>query len=234
MIGASNKITLRSKSRFLFSPFINILNSFYDKISSDLILNEYLKLDHILNELEISKGKNEEIIFDNCQKTSDLPDKYIVIAPLSNDCERGISLDRYLEIAKHTANKFTVVIVGSKKQSKELEMFQGPNLINMVGLLTLNDIPQLINNCILFIGNDSGITHLAVKLGKTIIALIGGGMYGRFFPYPYVSTNQYYFYNEMECFNCSWCCHYERRYCLTEIDEKKVIKRIDLLLSQYS
>ncbi len=231
LLVARSMITLHDKSKYLFNPFLKILNSHYDKIFSKSVINEYSKLDDLLNELGIIKyfqEINKPKIF---TALNNLPQKYVVIAPLSNDFERGISLDRYLKLAKHIAQSSCVVILGSKKQMKDLDIFQGDNIINLCGMLHMREIPQLINNCLFYIGNDSGITHIAIKYKKMLIAIIGGGMYGRFFPSPYKRINQFYFYNKMDCFNCYWDCHYLKRYCLIGIDDERIIEKIDYLIS---
>lgn len=231
LLVASTKITLDDDSRFLFNPFLKILNSHYDKIYSDSLINEYSKLDGLLSEFGITKYLLEINKSDIINQIYSLPKKYVVIAPLSSDFEKGISIKRYMKLAKHISHSFGVVIIGTEKQSKDLAIFQGNNIINLCGLLHLHEIPQLIDNCLFYIGNDSGITHLAIKRNKPLIAFIGGGAFGRFFPSPYKGTNQYYFYNEMDCFNCNWDCPYVKRYCITEIEDERIIEKIDYFIS---
>jgi hypothetical protein len=64
----------------------------------------------------------------------------------------------------------------------------------------------------MFIGNDTGFTHLAYLAGIPTVFIAGGGEYGRFCPWPgynetYGHTVEWVF-SPMDCFGCGWDCRW--------------------------
>jgi ADP-heptose:LPS heptosyltransferase len=101
--------------------------------------------------------------------------------------------------------------------------------MNLAGKLKLGEIEMLIKRSLLFIGNDSGLSHLALKADVPMIAIIGGGNYQRYFPFKQTDTRQF-LYHTMDCFGCEWKCHLKEKYCLTKVDPAEVFKKAIQLL----
>jgi len=89
----------------------------------------------------------------------------------------------------------------------------------------------VINSSILFIGNDSGLTHLAKALGKKFIGFIGGYHFGVFFPYLVCNTDNY-IYREIDCFGCERNCIFENPECVNDIDSDFIINKIEEILHE--
>ncbi len=83
--------------------------------------------------------------------------------------------------------------------------------------MTIVESGAIVKASKLFIGNDSGFTHIAKAIGIPFIAVIGGGMYGKFFQDAATNKSQYFFYDTMDCFGCKWNCIYDKPYCITNI-----------------
>jgi heptosyltransferase-2 len=49
---------------------------------------------------------------------------------------------------------------------------KGPS-INLVGKTTIADLPALLSQCQLFVGNDSGAMHVAASVGLAVVAIFG-------------------------------------------------------------
>ncbi|RMH01986.1 MAG: glycosyltransferase family 9 protein [Aquificota bacterium] len=66
---------------------------------------------------------------------------------------------------------YRVVLVGDKKDREYTQGWEGENLC---GELKLSDIPAVIKKASLFIGNDSGLLHVARAVGTKCIQVYGG------------------------------------------------------------
>jgi len=59
------------------------------------------------------------------------------------------------------------------------------------------------------VANDSGPAHVSIALGTPTVAIVGGGHFGCFVPYPEAVTPPAarFLYEKMECYHCFWSCH---------------------------
>src|SRR5207302_7440847 len=55
-----------------------------------------------------------------------------------------------------------------------------PATENKVGRLSLRDTARLLDDCDAFVGNDSGVTHLASLVALKCLVISGGGTFRRF------------------------------------------------------
>jgi ADP-heptose:LPS heptosyltransferase len=98
-------------------------------------------------------------------------------------------------------------------------------VINLAGRTSLLELAALMQRALVVISNDSAPAHLAAAVRAPVVVLLGGGHFGRFFPYPeensttIITADQY-----RECFGCSWQCKYDSLKCLTEISVDAVVQ----------
>jgi ADP-heptose:LPS heptosyltransferase len=233
---AEEKIILKAKSRYLSPILINFFNKRYTKVKMYSIHNEYEILDSFLKEegfhSQLNSSVNNIVNMENVN--SILKDingrKYICIAPFSSDKKRTWDIRNYIELVNVYSKKMKIIILGEAEELASIKMFN-LNLSNIITYTNKNlgTIISLINHASLFIGNDSGLTHIAHNLKIPTIAIIGGGEYGAFFPYKnHPST--LYFYHKMDCFGCHWNCIYKVRYCLKYVGVDEIVKGINFLL----
>ena len=128
-------------------------------------------------------------------------------------------------------DRVNIILIGSDKERLRIEKIKEGNdrVMNLAGKLKLDEVRTLIKRCSLFIGNDSGLSHLALKADVPMIAIIGGGSYRRYFPFKQTDTRLFLYY-AMDCFGCEWKCHLEERFCLTRVDPVEVYKTAVQLL----
>ena len=163
--------------------------------------------------------------------------EYITIAPLPSDIKRSWGVNNFKELSLELTESFKVVLLGSRNNKEILDSISKFNkkIINTAGQLKLHEVPSLISNSKLFIGNDSGLTHIALKLNIPAIAIIGGGNYGKFFPFDEKNPKVIYLYDTMDCFGCEWRCVYKEMYCLKNVLVTNVLKSIkNLLINDYN
>jgi lipopolysaccharide heptosyltransferase II len=70
-----------------------------------------------------------------------------------------------------------VILLGNERErdkfGKELDVLQHPRLINLVGKTSLGQAAAVIASSTLFVGNDSGLLHIALALKVPAVAIFG-------------------------------------------------------------
>ncbi|MBU2493703.1 MAG: glycosyltransferase family 9 protein [Bacteroidetes bacterium] len=227
--------TLNSYRFYLGEYLANYFDKMYTSIIGADIINEYEK--HIRLIKHLSDNENALIKFNNSVTFNEnniklIPDpKSIVIAPFSLLSNRDWSFEYFKNLISILSEKYKIVLLGSKDQGKKLSgLTDNKDITIYAGSLKLCEIPLVIKTAGLFIGLDSGLTHIALKMNVPLIAIIGGGEHGRFFPYK-ESENVRYLYHQMDCFLCHWQCSKSEMFCLTEIKPEKVINAVYEMLN---
>jgi ADP-heptose:LPS heptosyltransferase len=236
LAGAMTTLTVERRNYFHIAFFDKLYTDQFTHIISSTSINEYEKNVDIWKYFHTDTcipPPAYSLKLDNTRSTFVPASSYVVVAPFASDPERTWGDHRYRDLCQELSINNTGVLIGDSSQRHSLESIRDANfnIINLGGMTSLSDIPGILHTCILFIGNDSGLTHLALSLDVPVIALIGGGMYGRFFPKPHQKNVTYHFH-PMECFNCRWNCSYKSRYCLTKISYSAVIKDVQFFLNR--
>jgi heptosyltransferase-2 len=86
--------------------------------------------------------------------------------------------NRYAALAHRLAQEYgaQVLVFGSDADAavaNEVESGAGQGVINLVGRTAIGDLPALLARCSLFIGNDSGATHVAAAVGVPVVSIFG-------------------------------------------------------------
>jgi len=96
------------------------------------------------------------------------------------------------------------------------------------GQTSLEGLAAEIAEADLFLGVDTGPAHLALALDIPTVVILGGGDYGRFFPYGRARA----VLQRMDCFQCHWDCRYDRALCLHDITPAAVVREVLEALKQ--
>lgn len=153
-------------------------------------------------------------------------EEFVIIAPFCSKSIKEYPLENYLELINYIISNYdlSVIVVGDREVS--FPSIVNKKFINLTGHTNLLEVLHLINNCRVFVGNDSGLLHAAIALEKKSIGIVGGGVWGKIYPYGDY-TNVDYMHKYLECFSCDWHCVYKEPKCLYEIDKNKLIGIID-------
>jgi ADP-heptose:LPS heptosyltransferase len=90
--------------------------------------------------------------------------------------ENYISMIRRL-IAESDA---TIVLLGGKRQQADVDAIvqkiaaASKNIVNLIGILPLSELPAVVDQLDLYVGPDTGTTHLAAMLGRKTLCLHAG------------------------------------------------------------
>jgi len=117
------------------------------------------------------------------------------------------------------------VLVGGKGERvpQDSRLTLSAETRDLRGQTTLEELAQEITQADIFLGVDTGPAHLALALGKPTVVVLGGGDYGRFFPYGKARVVM----RPMDCFQCHWECRYDRALCLDEIPPLEIVKAVE-------
>jgi heptosyltransferase-2 len=126
------------------------------------------------------------------------------IHPFSAVPERGWPLENFAELAlrlsKTTGCRLVVVGgVGDIEAFKKVRHLFGEGTVDLVGKCTLRETTALLKRCAFFVGNDSGIMHLAAAAGTPLVALFGPQSPVKFGPW---SSRAKVIYRGMKCSPC--------------------------------
>lgn len=105
------------------------------------------------------------------------------------------------------------------------------SLQNFAGKSTVRQLAEGFKRCDLVLANETAALHLATALKIPTVGIVGGGYFGRFYPWgdPKINLTAY---QPMECFYCSWDCIYPEIRCIHDIDPNKISELIQTLLER--
>lgn len=205
--------------------FIKKKNKYYSSFITNNENNVYKAYENILRYLNIDNNVWNNILY----RTKNIKSDYVVIAPSASSSFRNLDKAKFREIVKYLSAKTKVYLIGINEQKNLLQYIANDTLnVDILTNLELKKIIEIINYSKLFIGLDSGLSHLALLLNKKIIAIIGGGKYGQFFPYKNSMNVKYLFY-QMNCFGCNWNCKFKIPFCIDKVTVDNVIKAYEEL-----
>lgn len=162
----------------------------------------------------------------------------IALAPWSRSALKSWPLSRFVELAEELVQRPTVrvVIIGGPSDVKKAEGFcrlESQGLINVVGKLSLRQLPELLRKMTCLIGNDSSLIHLAAGAGTPVLAIFGPTEPHATGPYP-LATHVVR-RTELECSPCGQrTCHNDIHLeCLDTISVRSVVDALqELMVSQ--
>lgn len=147
-------------------------------------------------------------------------ENYIVISPTTSQKISAWDINNFMKLIRLLIVSFNVILLGDKLINN-FEEITSAKFLNLSGKTTIVKAVDIIRNSNLYIGNDSGLTHIAIKYGVPMICILGGGAFNFYFPI-FESENTKYIYKKLDCFNCDWYCKFNEPKCLTQISVGEV------------
>lgn len=245
--GAHKVYCLNNNWKYLTKLFGRVMDSHYDHIFSFDTINEPERnvrmVEHIVG---TAVNRATQIII--CSETerqalhklsmminqTNQSIKKIAIAPSSDDAFRNWPVESFRELCGRLIqqNDTLILLLGTaaqKEMNDKIAELDGTKIINLAGKFSILESAAIVKHVDLFIGNDSGFTHIAKALGKKFIGIIGGGCYGLFFPYS-ETPNERLLYHQLDCFGCEWRCHLEKPYCVQKVTVEQVYNAVQQLM----
>lgn len=178
----------------------------------------------ILEKISGSKVNSETKVFSLPSRVKNLPNKYFVVAPYADIPIKEWREENYFLLVKKLTEYFGIEAVILHSNQKEI--FSKKEFIrNLSGKTTLNEAANIISKALFFVGNDSGLLHIAKALKVKTFGLVGGGVWRRIFPYDEKDETEY-FLKKLDCINCEWICKFKEALCLSGISVDDVFNKI--------
>jgi lipopolysaccharide heptosyltransferase I len=160
----------------------------------------------------------------------------IALAPWSRSALKSWPLSRFLRLAEELVRISTirVVVLGGPEDnpaSAEFYPLESQGLINLVGKLSLRQLPVVLRRMKLVVGNDSSLIHLAAGVGTPVLAIYGPTQPKATGPYP-VSQHAVR-RTELACSPCGQraCRNPQYLECLHSISVSSLLESIQELLA---
>jgi len=230
-IGANKTICNYNNWNTVYPSYKNSMHKKYDIILNKDIFNEYNRIDEVIKFLQKAYNLNK-IYNDNTESTVERKNDFfdLVIAPFSSENNRNWDIINFIKIVKKFESIYKILIVISPSQEIEAKKhFIKFSVSFSTDLYDLTELKTVIANSKLFIGLDSGITHIALTTNIKIIAIIGGGNYGRYLPKPNDFQTKYLFH-QLDCFGCEWQCILKEKKCITKVTVERIYSAICQIL----
>ncbi|TDO94798.1 heptosyltransferase-1 [Halanaerobium saccharolyticum] len=152
--------------------------------------------------------------------------KNIIINPFTNWESKNWFLERYFSLANELIkNGYYVIFTGSRDDKEAIDNFIAINeesYSNLAGKTDLQELAEVYNRADLYIGGDTGPTHLAAAVGTPVVALMGptdpetNGPFGE--GHTVIQDNS------LECIRC-WDRHCSRKMqCMKSISVEQVLR----------
>ncbi|BEI34779.1 hypothetical protein PHIN6_02970 [Polynucleobacter sp. HIN6] len=145
-----------------------------------------------------------------------LDHSYFVLVPGGSWRGRCWPTEKFIELSRRIQQKYNIpgLICGTAQESFLADAINAGleiPLSNLCGQTSLDQLIDIINNASLLITNETGTVHIGANLGTPTVCMLGGGHFGRFFPYPpdLMPSAVEAIYFPMECYGCNWNCIYE-------------------------
>jgi heptosyltransferase-3 len=151
---------------------------------------ELLKLCSLLDIAPIYQLTPPQPDFSSLQKLQslNLPDNYVVLHPMPQWRYKQWTVAGWEAIAEYCHQQGLKVLISGSSLAAELAYLAKLQLpddtLNLAGKLSLAELAQIISGAKLFVGCDTGITHLAAATGVATIALFGPSDPVKWTPWP--------------------------------------------------
>jgi len=105
------------------------------------------------------------------------------------------------------------------------------NVVNLAGKTSVLQLVECIRACDIFLCPDAAPLHIATALRKPVVGMVGGGHFGRFYPWGDPKLSRV-INKTMECYGCNWECKYESMRCVQEISPADAARELRSLFQK--
>jgi ADP-heptose:LPS heptosyltransferase len=132
---------------------------------------------------------------------------------------------------------FNCVILGSYSDlsvsgSVEQSLTSCGNVVstlNLTGRTSIRQMIECLKLCDIILAIESAPLHIATALRKPTVGIMGGGHFGRFYPWGDPGINRVA-HNPMDCYFCNWRCSNGHGRCIQEISPSVVARELGRLV----
>ena len=198
-----------------------------------------------LNQFQIPDSRFQILTAETSQETTNLAgkdqskiqnpkSKIALLHPVAAFDTKQWSTENFARVAEFLDQKgFRVVAVATPKERKILEELEGISKTPMTTFdnLTLPEITALAERAEIFVGNDSGIAHIAAAVQTRSVVIFGSS--NRAHWRPWTDAPNEIVYEEFACQPCHgyFCAEFDEPKCILSVKVAKVFTAIEKILS---
>lgn len=160
---------------------------------------------------------------------------FAVIHPTAAFDTKQWATENFARVAEElTARGLTPVAIVSSREAQVVQALIRQSSARVIGLddLSLPEVTALASRARLFVGNDSGIAHIAAAAGAPCIVVFGSSNTAHW--RPWTTRPNEVVREEMPCQPCHgyFCAEFEKPECILRVPVERVMGAIDRILKQ--
>lgn len=164
---------------------------------------------------------------------ADQGNRLAVIHPAAAFATKQWAVENFARVAEDLDRRgLTVLAIASAKEKPLVESLKQQTSAPVIGLsdLSLPEVTALMSRAALFVGNDSGIAHIAAAAGVPCVVIFGSSNVAHW--RPWTTNPSEVVREELPCQPCPgyFCAEFEQPECIRRIPVERVIGAIDRLL----
>jgi lipopolysaccharide heptosyltransferase II len=165
----------------------------------------------------------------------DLEKPFALIHPAAAFDTKQWATENFARVAEElTARGLTAIAIVSNKEKRILEALVKHTSAPIFGLsdLSLPEVTALASRARLFVGNDSGIAHIAAAAGAPCVVIFGSSNVAHW--RPWTTNPNEVVREEMPCQPCHgyFCAEFEKPECILRVPLERVLGAIDRILDE--
>jgi ADP-heptose:LPS heptosyltransferase len=161
----------------------------------------------------------------------------VALVPGAASRTREWKLENYLELFDSLPSVGRIVILGGRADVEKADRLKGllrgrgpgRSVVALAGKTTLRQMVEVIRRCRLLIGVETGALHIATALGVPSVGILGGGHFGRFYPWGNPAVHRVAA-SRMDCYGCQWRCVHGDFRCIPAISTGQVSEQAQIAL----
>lgn len=165
--------------------------------------------------------------------------RFGMLFPGARDRMRRWSVNKFVQAisASSNAKNITWLVCGAMEEADICEELtkglrtETVEAVSLAGKLDLRVAALVMGKATVCFANESMAVHMAAAMGTPVVCILGGGHYGRFYPYPGNSLT-FAVTNVLGCYRCGWDCTQKYVSCLEDISAEQAAAVLDPLLSR--
>jgi lipopolysaccharide heptosyltransferase III len=160
---------------------------------------------------------------------------FVVIHPVASFATKQWAAENFGHVATEiSAMGLPIVAIGTPKETHVIEELKRNTAAPVMTCadLSLPEITALLGRARLFIGNDSGIAHMAAAVKAPSVVIFGSS--NRTHWRPWTTTAAEMVYEEMECQPCPgyYCEKFAQPECIKRVPVERVMASVDRVLRE--
>jgi ADP-heptose:LPS heptosyltransferase len=143
--------------------------------------------------------------------------------------------EKFLQVTEELIDRGLIpIVIVSPQETATLASFNTLSSHRVVGLsnLSLPEVTAIASRARLFVGNDSGIAHMAAAAGAPCVVIFGSSNRNHW--RPWTTQPSEIVFEEMPCQPCHgyFCAEFEKPECILRVPLERVVSAIDRVLKQ--